>query len=84
MVGPPGENKQFSHEGHDYDVNIPAGFYFGFRKVDGGIKLDRMEITSDSGPAVVKLLQKGVIKPADLGLWEMFGGMELNLERLIE
>lgn len=64
----PGEDRPHVAKGKNWDVMIPAGFYFGYTKEGDKIKMDRMAITADSGPVVLTCLRRGVLKPADLGL----------------
>ncbi|KAK5105577.1 hypothetical protein LTS08_001854 [Lithohypha guttulata] len=54
--------------GKEWEIRIPAGFFFKYRKEGGEIKVASIAITSDSGPVVVELLKRGVMKPSDLGL----------------
>jgi len=65
-----GEQKHKDAQGKEWDMKIPGGFRFEYVKDAGpkGFKLQRSEIMSDSGPAVLTLLKRGLIKPADLGL----------------
>jgi len=59
-------------KGREWDIKVPAGFHFVYMKDSeakhDGIKLATTSVTSDSGPIVVELLKRGVMKPADLGL----------------
>ena len=70
LPGGNGSGQQHTDKnGKKWDIRTPGGFYFRYQKQpDGGLKMDRMSITSDSGPTVVTLLQRGVLKPQDLGL----------------
>lgn len=67
-----GEQKVKDLSGREWDGKVPGGFTFEYKKDPsakvGGIKLQRSEIYSDSGPALLTLLKRGVIKPADMGL----------------
>lgn len=56
--------------GQKWQMRVPAGFHFVYKKQGGdrGLRLATTSITCDSGPVVVALLQRGVMKPADLGL----------------
>lgn len=66
---PGGGAKSFADlTGRQWEVRVPAGFHFIYRKEGGGIKMATTAITSDSGPIVVELLKRGMLKPADLGL----------------
>lgn len=58
-------------QGRQWQGKIPGGFYFEYKKDQGGkdgLKITSTAITSDTGPIVVQLLQRGVLKPSDLGL----------------
>lgn len=56
--------------GKDWDVIIPGAFKFDYVKDASakydGLKLRRTEIFYDSGPAVKRMLQRGMIKPEEL------------------
>lgn len=57
--------------GKKFDGVIPGAFIFNFVKSDkgpDGLQLNKITLFSDSGPIVVQLLQRGVLKPADIGL----------------
>jgi len=57
--------------GQKWQMRVPAGFHFVYKKQgegEGEIRLETTSITCDSGPVVVALLQRGVMKPGDLGL----------------
>lgn len=73
LVGPPdGQPKVKDSSGEEWDVKVPAAFHFWYEKSDDaehdGIVLKRTHIMSDSGPVVVRLLHRGVLKPSDIGL----------------
>ena len=73
FVDLPGQGKQAGNgakdnEGREWDLRIPGAFHFDYVKEGSGFKLARTEIYSDSGPAMTMFLQRGLIKPADLGL----------------
>jgi len=53
-------------KGRNWQMRVPGGFHFIYKKQDGGIRLATTAITSDSGPVVVALLQRGIMTPADL------------------
>jgi len=57
-------------KGQKFQMRVPAGFHFVYKKTgeNGAIQIATTSITSDSGPIVVALLQRGIMKPADLGL----------------
>jgi len=57
-------------KGQKWQMRVPAGFHFVYKKQHGeqDFRLATTSITCDSGPVVVALLQRGVMKPADLGL----------------
>jgi len=55
-------------EGRKWQMRVPGGFHFVYKKEGGGIRLATTAITSDSGPVVVELLRRGVMKTSDLGL----------------
>lgn len=64
-----GEQKHKDSEGKEWDMKVPGGFRFEYVKDSAkGFKLQRTDIMSDSGPAVLRMLRRGLIKPADLGL----------------
>ena len=58
--------------GKEWDVKMSGGFRFQYRKVDGAkygnILLQMIQIFTDSGPLVTKMLKRGLLKPANLGL----------------
>lgn len=62
-----GEQKVKDVKGREWDLSAPGAFRFQYVKDDkakhGGILLKRTDIFSDSGPAVVTLLKRGVLKP---------------------
>jgi len=47
---------------------VPGGYHFRYRKEGDSIKVASIAVTSDSGPIIVELLKRGVIKPSDLGI----------------
>lgn len=53
-------------EGNEWDGVTPASFVFGYKKVDGGIRLKKTDITADPTAAVVGMLKRGMMKPEDL------------------
>lgn len=58
-------------KGRKWQAKVPGGFYFEYKKDQGGkdgIKMASTSITSDSGPIVVELLKRGVLSPKDIGL----------------
>lgn len=55
-------------KGREWEMKVPGGFRFVYRKVGDGYKLGSTAITSDSGVVVVELLRRGVVKPGDIGL----------------
>ena len=65
-----GEQKVKDLQGREWDVKIPGAFNFVYAKnpgaAHGGIEMTKAEIMSDSGPAVVNLLKRGVLKPEQL------------------
>lgn len=62
----PGEKKVKDSQGREWDVKTPGGFHLQYVKKEGaahgGIELQRVEIMSDSLPAMQILLQRGVLK----------------------
>ena len=67
------EQKVTDNQGKKWDVAVPGAFRFIYHKEPSaknglGFLLHRSEIMADSGPVVVKLLKRGVMKPSDLGL----------------
>ena len=52
--------------GEEYDLAIPSGFRFEYKKDDsskhGAVKLQKTEIMSDSAPIVMMLVKRGVIQ----------------------
>ena len=67
------EQKAADDKGRKWDVGVPGAFRFIYKKEPGaknglGFLLHRTEIMADSGPVVVKMLKRGVMKPSDLGL----------------
>ncbi|KAK4938848.1 hypothetical protein LTR10_020754 [Elasticomyces elasticus] len=67
-----GEVKVKDDYGKEWDVKISGGFRFQYRKVDGakydGILCQLIQMFTDSGPMVTKMLKRGLLKPGDLGL----------------
>lgn len=59
-------------KGREWEIKVPAGFHFVYMKDSsakhGGINLATTSVTSDTGPVVVELLKRGVMKPSDLGI----------------
>lgn len=58
--------------GKEWDVMTPAAFHFEYVR-DGkakhdGVKLQSTKTFCDSGPALMLMLKRGQLKPADLGL----------------
>lgn len=53
-------------KGEEWDVKVPGAFRFQYKKdpegVHGGIRLQRMEVMSDSLPIVMTLAKRGVMK----------------------
>ena len=68
----PGEQKVKDIDGHEWDCKMAGGFRFQFVKDAGGprdgILLKMVQIMTDSAPVMMKMLGRGLIKPADLGL----------------
>lgn len=69
----PGEGSSSikDNQGREWQGKVPGGFYFEYKKDQSGqdgIKISTTSITSDSGPVLLQLLGRGVIKPSDLGL----------------
>ncbi|KAJ9610008.1 hypothetical protein H2200_006338 [Cladophialophora chaetospira] len=66
-----GEAKDQDQYGQEWDVKMSGGFRFQYKKVEGAkyddILLQRVEIFTDSGPVVSKLVRRGVLKASDLG-----------------
>ncbi|KAJ9639319.1 hypothetical protein H2201_008311 [Coniosporium apollinis] len=66
----PGGQKKKDRNGNEWDVIIPSAFHFEYVKDDGaqhdGILLRRTEILADSGPAVVEMMKRGMLKPEEL------------------
>lgn len=57
--------------GKSWQGKIPSGFHFVYKKDQSGkdgIMIATTAITSDSGPVVVELLKRGILKPSDIGL----------------
>jgi len=55
-------------KGQKWEIKVPGGFNFHYKKDGNSFKLASAATTGDSGPVVVELLKRGVMKPADLGL----------------
>lgn len=58
-------------KGVNWQGKVPGGFYFEYKKDDSGLdglKITSTSITSDSGPVLLELLKRGVVKPSDIGL----------------
>lgn len=59
-------------DGKQWQMRVPGGFHFKMvKKSDAqhdGMVLARSAITADSGPIVMQLLKRGLMKPSDLGL----------------
>ena len=56
-------------DGKDWDVKLIGAFRFQFVKEGGpkGILLKTVQIVADSSPIVMRMVQRGLIKPGDLG-----------------
>jgi hypothetical protein len=67
-----GEIKVKDDHGTEWDVKMSGGFRFQYRKVPGAkydnIHCQMVQIFTDSGPVVTKMLRRGLLKPSDLGL----------------
>jgi len=67
---PGGEKKMADLTGRKWDIGIPGMFRFSYMKVEGaphdGLKMRRNEVFSDSGPAIVEMLKRGMVKPEQL------------------
>jgi hypothetical protein len=57
-----------NRDGASWELKVPGAFKFNYVKHGDSFLLKRTEIFSDSGPVVMSLLKKGVLKPSDLGL----------------
>jgi hypothetical protein len=57
-----------NRDGASWEMKVPGAFKFNYVKHGDSFLLKRTEICSDSGPVVMSLLKKGVMKPSDLGL----------------
>lgn len=68
---PSGPKVQDAH-GDEWQMRVPSGFFFKFKKdtsaKHGGIRLISVSVTADGSPVMVELFKRGVIKPSDLGL----------------
>lgn len=68
----PGEQKVKDIDGKDWDIKMAGGFRFQFTKDSkaprDGILLQMVQIMTDSVPVVMKMMGRGLMKPADLGL----------------
>ena len=67
------EEKVKDQKGIEWDVKMSGGFRFQYKRHPSakydGIVLQMVQITSDSGPVVKKMLVRGMSNPSDLGLW---------------
>jgi len=68
-----GEQKVKDLTGKEWDIKVPGGFRFQYvkdakAKNGGGIVLRMTQIMSDSGPAMMGMMKRGLIKASDLGL----------------
>jgi len=67
-----GETKVKDGKGREWDVAMPGGFRFQYVKDAGGphdgILMKMVQICTDSGPVLMRMLRRGLIKPADVGL----------------
>lgn len=68
LPGGTGDTPFTDLQGRKWQIRVPGGFHFIYKNTGGGIRMATTAITSDSGPVVVELLKRGVMKPADLGL----------------
>ncbi|KAB8346053.1 hypothetical protein FH972_023105 [Carpinus fangiana] len=68
LQGPLGETKATDSTGKAWELMTPAMFIFHFVKSSNkaGVALKSTRIFSDSGPAIVAMLKKGLIKPEQL------------------
>ena len=58
--------------GKEWDFMTPSAFHFEYVKDSkaehDGVRLKSTRIFADSGPALMMMLKRGQMKPADLGL----------------
>lgn len=66
------ESRMKDLSGKEWDCVTPGAFHFFYvrdeKAVHGGILLKSSHIFADSGPALVRMLKVGQVKPGDLGL----------------
>ena len=69
---PGSEPKVKDGTGKEWDVVTPSAFHFEYVKDSqaehDGVRLKSTRIFADSGPALMMMLKRGQMKPADLGL----------------
>ena len=68
-----GETKVKDASGKEWDMGVPSGFHFFYKKDDKadnglGMFIKRTEVMSDSGVPMGIMLKRGLIKASDLGL----------------
>ncbi|KAG9563049.1 hypothetical protein KCU71_g1147, partial [Aureobasidium melanogenum] len=72
LLGEPakGEQKVMDNSGKEWDVGMAGGFRFQYRKVDGAkhgdMLLQMVQIMSDTGPLLMRMMGRGLIKASDL------------------
>ena len=69
---PGSEPKVKDGTGKEWDVVTPSAFHFEYvrdsKAEHDGVRLKSTRIFADSGPALMMMLRRGQMKPADLGL----------------
>ena len=72
LHAPGNEPKVKDGSGKQWDVVTPSAFHFAYvkdsRAKHDGVRLQSTRIFADSGPALMMMLKRGQLKPADLGL----------------
>jgi hypothetical protein len=67
---PGGEKQHADLTGKKWDLRLPGMFHFEYVKDSSakhdGILLKSTKVYSDSGPAVVEMLKRGMVKPEQL------------------
>lgn len=65
-----GAKQQTDATGKSWDLKLPGMFHFEYVKDSGakhgGIAIKSTKVYSDSGPAVVEMLKRGMVKPEQL------------------
>ena len=69
LLAPGNERKVKDEHGQEWDLKITAGWRFQFRKdaggISNGIRIQKIQMTMDSLPAVALMVRRGMVKPEE-------------------